>query len=330
MSRENKGLQDKLKNFFKGLNKGQRPSRPGEYLILTEELENDLRPESPLPIRLKAVKEIIEVAKVRRLETFAVEKLWELLQDLLRPEVARETRHAIFGLFTILCPLQVDKHGYLRAKFFSFIKAHNLEEDAGPKFEFLKALTDNGRDVSYFENRMAPLMLSWMGGPHSLKKTGEFMIFLNNFLKFNQSLVDQEILASIIQNVCYIACTSASRQDTLECLKVLETVFCYGSLPSNSLSTFLATLCRTVNVEFLCQQSWKMVRNLLHTDLGHSGLMTMCEFMKITERNDDYTVVRGAVFFVGVALWGSNMVRTLKYSPSMVLSSFAEVSVRFH
>ena len=49
---ENKGLQDKLKNSFKHMNK-DHTSIPA--CRLTEELEHDLKPESPLPILLKAV-----------------------------------------------------------------------------------------------------------------------------------------------------------------------------------------------------------------------------------------------------------------------------------
>ncbi|CAG7833459.1 unnamed protein product [Allacma fusca] len=323
---KDKSFPDKLKNFFKGLNKGVHVprSRSEEYVILTEELENDLKADSPVATRLKAIKEINEVAKHRRFESFATEKLWSLLQDLLKADVPRDTRHIVMSLFTSLCQTQVEKNGYLRAEFFLFIKNHNLEEDAVQKFAFLKALTDNGRDVSYFEEKLGPLILAWMGGSHSIKKTGEFMIFLNNFLKFNQSFVDQEILASIVQNVCFVACTTAVRQDTLECIHVLETVISYGSsLPTNSLSTFLATLCRTVNIEFLCQASWKTVRNLLGTHLGHSGLLTMCKFMETADRTEDFAVIRGAVFFVGVSLWGTKLVRTLKYTPSTVLSSFA-------
>jgi tuberous sclerosis protein 2 len=111
----------------------------------------------------------------------------------------------------------------------------------------------------------------------------------------------------------------------MDCLNVLGAVVCYGSLPPGCLSNFLATLCRTVNIEPLCQTSWKIMRNLLGTHLGHSGLYTMCNFMEATERSDDVSVIRGAVFFVGVSLWGSKIIRSLKYSPNAVLSSFEKV-----
>jgi len=110
-----------------------------------------------------------------------------------------------------------------------------------------------------------------------------------------------------------------------ECLNVLSAVICYPSLPPASLPTLLATLCRTVNVEPLCSISWKIMRDLLGTHFGHSGLLTMCRFMETGDHSEEVAVIRGAVFFVGAVLWGDKLVRSLKYSPSTVLSSFGQV-----
>ena len=40
-------------------------------------------------------------------------------------------------------------------------------------------------------------------------------------------------------------------------------------------------------------------------------------------------LLRGAVFFIGMALWGSKKIPSLKYPPSTVLPSFLQVSSRF-
>jgi tuberous sclerosis protein 2 len=67
------------------------------------------------------------------------------------------------------------------------------------------------------------------------------------------------------------------------------------------------------------------MRDLLGTHFGHSGLLTMCQFMETADISKEVAVIRGAVFFVGAVLWGNRMVRSLKYSPSTVLSSFKMV-----
>lgn len=41
-------------------------------------------------------------------------------------------------------------------------------------------------------------------------------------------------------------------------LQVLDAVVCYNCLPSDSLSIFIITLCRTVNVKEFCEACWKV------------------------------------------------------------------------
>lgn len=46
-------------------------------------------------------------------------------------------------------------------------------------------------------------------------------------------------------------------------LQVLDAVVCYNCLPSDSLTVFIITLCRTVNVKEFCESCWK-VRTHIH------------------------------------------------------------------
>jgi len=129
----------------------------------------------------------------------------------------------------------------------------------------------------------------------------------------------------LFRRVC-ASCTTSSNQDALECLNVMDSMVCYGTVPPESLNTFLVTLCCTVNlVDIFCQPSWKIMRNLLGTHLGHSGLLSMCKFMENTENVEDVLVIRGSVFFVGAVLWGTKKIRSLTYSPNAVLQSFRAV-----
>lgn len=41
-------------------------------------------------------------------------------------------------------------------------------------------------------------------------------------------------------------------------LQVLDAVVCYNCLPSDSLPSFIITLCRTVNVKEFCESCWKV------------------------------------------------------------------------
>lgn len=97
-------------------------------------------------------------------------------------------------------------------------------------------------------------------------------------------------------------------------LQVLDAVVCYNCLPSDSLTIFIITLCRTVNVKEFCEACWKvrnvgippppplhqintwtepqkgrpvghalcfqLMRKVLGTHLGHSAIYTMCRIME--------------------------------------------------
>ncbi len=87
-----------------------------------------------------------------------IEKIWTLINDLFRNDgsgssVSKETRHLTFNLVISLCQSPLDKTGAMRAKLFVFVKSHDNPEDILPRFQLLQSLTNNGKDVSYFEDR---------------------------------------------------------------------------------------------------------------------------------------------------------------------------------
>uniref|UniRef100_A0A8C7L9P2 Tuberin n=1 Tax=Oncorhynchus kisutch TaxID=8019 RepID=A0A8C7L9P2_ONCKI len=92
-------------------------------------------------------------------------------------------------------------------------------------------------------------------------------------------------------------------------LQVLDAVVCYNCLPSDSLTVFIITLCRTVNVKEFCESCWKLMRKVLGTHLGHSAIYTMCRIMEERAYMEDSPLLRGAVFFVGMALWGFSILK---------------------
>jgi tuberous sclerosis 2 len=86
----------------------------------------------------------------------AVEKLWCLVQDLLREEVPKEQRHIVFQFLCNLAQGQADKLGNLRAQFFRLVATHALREDIGPRLDLLRAITDNGKDIQYIDTEVRP------------------------------------------------------------------------------------------------------------------------------------------------------------------------------
>uniref|UniRef100_A0A3Q1EQU2 Tuberin n=1 Tax=Acanthochromis polyacanthus TaxID=80966 RepID=A0A3Q1EQU2_9TELE len=151
--------------------------------------------------------------------------------------------------------------------------------------------------------------------------TSDFLHVLVNLVKFNSCYLDQNV-SIMVQKICLLCNRTTSSTDIEVALQVLDAVVCYNCLPSDSLTFFIITLCRTVNVKEFCESCWKLMRKVLGTHLGHSAIYTMCRIMEERVYMEDAPLLRGAVFFVGMALWGAHRLPALKNTPTLVLPSF--------
>ncbi|OXB68811.1 hypothetical protein ASZ78_002226 [Callipepla squamata] len=213
--------------------------------------------------------------------------------------------------------LKGERLGILRAHFFKVIKDYPSNEDLHERLEVFKALTENGRYITYLEEELADFVLQWM----DVGLTSEFLLVLVNLVKFNSCYLE-DYVADMVHKICILCIQTSSSVDIEISLQVLDAVVCYNCLPSENLPVFIITLCRTINVKELCEPCWKLMRNLLGTHLGHSAIYNMCRIMEDRAYMADAALLRGAVFFVGMALWGAHRLNSLKNSPTSVLPSF--------
>lgn len=115
----------------------------------------------------------------------------------------------------------------------------------------------------------------------------------------------------------------------LQCLDVLDAILCYTVLPKKMLPDWVNALCRTVNREIYVQKSWDIMKKLLGTKMGHAALLYMCSLLNSSNYVSDDALLRGAVFYINMGLWGSTCSKAndlFKQSPTWVLQSFLSVS----
>ena len=116
-------------------------------------------------------------------------------------------------------------------------------------------------------------------------------------------------------------------EDIEGCLKCLDVIVRYAWIPKEALSVYVYILCIVVNMEIHAAEAWRITKNLMGTHLGHSALYTLCQIIQ-GGAGGDVALLRGAIFFVGMSLWGNQKIPTLdSYSPMTILPTFHAASI---
>ncbi|XP_063618716.1 tuberin [Cydia splendana] len=342
--RDTKSLQDKLKVFFK---KGASAPLPAvNELVVTAELERELRSDGAPARRLRALRDLGDRVRVTRIQQGGAERLWVLMRDLLDDGCA-ESRHT--ALWFLRCIAEGQECAVMRTLVFRYLRethAQHAAEDAPHRLSLLSTLTNAGKNIECFEEQIGEYLLEYM---RSVGETGpavpEILALVINVVKYNATYLDEHVVHGIVDASCHLCAYSAEAGAVVSALALLEAVVAYSLLPRAALPAFVGALCRTVNLERHCQTSWKLMRSVLGADLGHAALQELAALPAAAaaaasnadannaaaasnaDANNaaaDAGAVRGAVFYINMALWGPRRVPSLRVSLLCVLPALLQ------
>uniref|UniRef100_A0A1E1XEJ7 Putative tuberin n=1 Tax=Amblyomma aureolatum TaxID=187763 RepID=A0A1E1XEJ7_9ACAR len=312
---------ERIKSLF-GLGKASSPAVPRlEEHAIDLELLKELGSDSPVAQRLKVIKELTEVVRTRRLAQGSGETLYSLTCDLLNPAHGTEIRHAVLNFYCALLRAQRDPGDITRAHCFNLALGLVLPEDLPLRLELLRALTDNGKCLNLFEEQAGAFLVKWMPEVLSAGRAQDLLPLLVNVVRFNSAFLDRSTIMGFVQNACILCCRTNSELDVKLGLELLDSVVGYGLVSVELLGHVVPTACRTVVVAPFSELSWRLMRNLLGTHLGHRTIGCLCRLLEDRTNACDPTLLKGAMFFVGAALWSPRAVGSLQYRAASVLPS---------
>jgi tuberous sclerosis 2 len=244
---------------------------------------------------------------------------------------------ALRSAFRVMAALLECHYEHLETLKFEFFNAISRMPESVPwRVEALSLLTRDGRDLFPFAHDIGVLTVRWLRESLSEIKAAlssatpasaaiatasttmttllPLLLLLDKIVRYNFTVFDENTKAATIHVVCEI-CNSAQKVELIQSsLAIFETVVAYAGpmIPSIALTPLLSALCRTMNIDAFSQQSWHITAHLLSGQSGHQGLRALCAILDDPASYKFVSLLRGAVFFVSMSVWGSQRVENLK------------------
>ncbi|KFD73165.1 hypothetical protein M514_04823 [Trichuris suis] len=274
--------------------------------------------------RLFMLKSLLPMLGDFKLESGAVEALWFCVRDLLANESMRQHHAILVDFLAVLCSSQYPRLGVCRVAILAIlIHPETFLCDVGKLLTLLYAATDGGRGAENFEDKVGDVLVGFVKLLPGIRSCQEkFLNLAEVAVKFQAAHLGDAKLRSLIEHVCFAAGDPKSTVHCVHlCLDVFEVILCYSFWPEGTLQRVVILLCSLVNRKDCCQKAWTVARNLLCSDHGNAIICYVCKVVKEGLARQDEMLVRGAIFTVGMALWGSQKVETLSVSPTAILPS---------
>ncbi len=237
-------------------------------------------------------------------------------------------RRSGWRLLYAILESQYERLGGMKASIFATISGvSNI--DFKYRQEALRMLTSDGSNVDLLEKDIAGLLKKWIEeleacNPSFLDEelsevTVELLKLIASIIKKSGGHLPPESVASLTDSIIALSENILNCNDVALfqcCLACISVILKRDALSVTNLDSLVRVLCYSVNFESVA--SWHVIRAILSSSVGHTGLRSLLSLIETPEKSDP-SVLRGAIFCVGMSCWGSKRVNSLRYPFNAVL-----------
>uniref|UniRef100_A0A914C549 Rap-GAP domain-containing protein n=1 Tax=Acrobeloides nanus TaxID=290746 RepID=A0A914C549_9BILA len=285
---------------------------------------------SSTKVRSKTIEALQEVVVQRKLQVSTLEGILHETRDMLYNDSLREP---FLQLMINLTRAQIDELGLaLRGTFFELITEIGFEELS---LKWLRAMTIDGKSIEPFEYKIADLLSVWLTETLELESHSqaiELIEYTEKLFTNNAAFIEEEYLRRIVLSCCRKACHGSPDSYIPPILLLLESILKFSYIPQSQLFNLISTMCLLTCHPDHSMKAWRVMRIVLTSVNAYSALKMLQGILtNLTHSDNECTshgvvvkIVRGAVFCVAMALWGSQRIEVLRCPSSVMLPSLTE------
>jgi hypothetical protein len=258
-----------------------------------------------------------------------VSSIWFAGKDLINPRNPVEVRHSGFQLLTACV-----QHGYStdleRKEYFDTLTSRLEPDDFHLQLASLVELAKHGKDLSGFHYEAIPLLTRWLRsaweileearkqarlasskvGGQSKAPFGEetnlndLFDFIIDVIKFSFVVSSDDETNQLIDGALYIALHARSPDEILSCVRVLDAIVTYSSIPNEKLQECIKVLCSIYCIVPQAKEvTWRTIRNLCKSHNGHTTVSILMNILRETSMESvssggNTREIRGALLVV--------------------------------
>lgn len=279
--------------------------------------------------------------------------IWYLAKDLIQQGNSKDMRTAGWLLLTE-CVKHKSSNDLERKEFFQTLTVPAHPEDFSLQLEAMMQLTNNGRSVSGFDYDLLPLITRWLQSCYEAARTArkaqadktrskaakeegseedtveesknlaQLFLFTYDTIKFSFNTFNSTSLDDLIDVLLYICTDTVEEADLRACIKTIEGIVTFGSIPNEKLPACVRVLGSIICVvSSLQKESWATLSHLCKSHNGQATVRILLDTLRDTSTYSAEDAIRNREIRGALAVIQKLLSKTIEkgYPPCAVCST---------